>query len=314
MIRFALTDLPAPLGQILHVGAGSGSDLPQWRAAGASAITLVEPAPEALEALREAVADSAAAPAATPPVTVIAAAVSAAGAAAVLHRFNFPDLSSLSPATAALQTLFPGLRALEPEPVVLRDPAELVERLGLAGGRCHVLVLEAPGQAQAILAALQTADLLTRFSRLVVQEAETVLYEGQSPASTISAWLEGLGYAVRRDETADPDRPHLCATRDTRAVELGNLRTRLAETEAARDAVVTERDAARARITALEAAAAQQAKAQQADKTRADTAEDQLRMALLREEQLTARYHEELLKAQGQIEFIRDLLLGGSTL
>lgn len=318
MTGFALDDLPAPLGQILHVGAGSGGDMPRWLASGASAITLVEPDPEALAALREALDGNGNGNAKAPPVALVAAALSAARPPALLHRFSFPDLSSLSPATAALQGLYPGLRSLASEPVALRDPADLVAGLGLAEGRCHVLVLEAPGQAQAILSALAQAGRLAAFARLVVQEGEAVLYEGQSPLAAIAAWLEGQGYALRIDRTADPDRPHLVASRDIRGIELAEARAALAARAAdlaravqERDAAVKERDAARReRDAAVKERDAAKAERDAVEAERRAQAADHAGITAAQEARL-ARAKAELLKAEGQIEFISALLLNG---
>lgn len=236
-MSFALADLPLPLGQVLHVGAGTGGDLAAYLAAGARAVTLVEPDPDALDALAPLVA----ALGPEPPVRLVAAALG--GGAGLLHRFGFPDLSSLRP-PSGLKALFPGLREQGTEPVALQDPAALVRDLDLAEGQSHVLVIEAPGEGGAIVAALAGAGLLSRFDRVVVQDGAIPLYEGQMPLDAVAEALAAQGYGGFSRDLADPDRPHLRATRDPRLAEAEAERTALVRRAIELENALAERQAA----------------------------------------------------------------------
>jgi len=340
-----------PLGQVLHVGAGTGGDLAAYLAAGARAVTLVEPDPDALEVLAPLVA----ALGPEPPVRLVAAALGSG--AGLLHRFGFPDLSSLRP-PSGLRVLFPGLREQGAEPVALQDPMALVRDLDLAEGQSHVLVIEAPGEGGAIVAALAGTGLLARFDRVVVQDGAIPLYEGQMPLDAVAEALAAQGYGGFSRDLADPDRPHLRATRDPRLAEAQAERTALvrrtvelentlAERQAALSGLETDLSLLRAALATAEAALAGERAERESLARRLAESEENLsrrRAALsgaetaLAEERARARSlreraeqaekqrdrqaadlqkrdfqlaasREEMLKTQGQIELIADLLL-----
>jgi len=190
------------VGHILHIGAGEGRDLPTYLAAEPEVVTLIEPDPGQLPRLLEAAAGH-------EYVRVIEAAVSADPKAEVLHRFSFGDLNSLRSPTGLFQ-LFPGLETLARERVARCDPVALVRGLNLEKDRAHVLVIEAPGEALAIVRALDEARLLACFSAVQVQEGQDSLYQRAGTFAEVRALLEAANFnqEPQIDET-DPDRPVL---------------------------------------------------------------------------------------------------------
>lgn len=289
MIGPARRPLP-PLGAVLHIGAGRGGDLGAYLRAGARAVTLVEPAPEAREALETAAAD------ADIPVEPVAAAVSAADRPAPLRRFGFPGLASLRTPTG-LRDLYPGLSDPEEIAVETRHPADLAAALlaapDLPDQAVNLLVVEAPGEGQAVLAALDEADLLRRFAWIAVQDGAESLYEGQPPLEQTLRWLRDRDYEVALDAGSDPDRPHLQAFRDPR----------LAALRAERDAEKTRAETAETRLAAVQ-------DERDSDRARAETAA--AAAAQLQDELALGRA--ELQKAQAQLDLVCRLLLKGPVL
>jgi hypothetical protein len=303
---FALDGMAEPLGQVLHIGAGSGGDLAGYVAAGATAITLVEPDPDALEMLRATV-DAAKAGKSGPRIAVVAAAValpdlplgpgsghqppSQTPGRGRLYRFAFPDLASLRP-PSGLAALYPGLGAPETETVALADPVALVRGLDLDPGGRHLLVIEAAAAAQPVLAALDAAGLLAGFARVVVQEGAEALYEGQVPLAETARWLETRPFRAAAFDRADPDRPHLRADLDPRAGELAALRAAQEAALARIAGLEAERDAARAEAAgqAAELAAVQAERDAAARARNAALAEQRLglRLQVLLQNELTA--------------------------
>ena len=293
MTDFILADLPRALGHIVHFGAGQGDDLAAYLAAVPTGILLVEPDEDALDVLLPKSEGQAL-------VRVLAGAVATGQDDTVtLRRFTLPGLSSLR-APTHLQRLYPGLKELPSQNVTRYDPVSLVRDLSLNDAACHILVIEACGAAMELLAALAGADLLAQFDRVVVQEGLEPLYDGSTSLDEIQFWLGQRRFTGVLRDTSDPDCPHLRADHDRTAerlevleharaeaeLQLAAARTEIAALASARDAAITERDAAR--------------------ENAAETSKkDSFRLAMLRDE---------MLRSEGQITLIRDLLLRGQNL
>ena len=255
------------LNRVLHIGAGSGSDLAAYLEAGARSVVLVEADPERAAALERLAADR-------PEVRVVEAAVSGAPGTRPFHITSFPELNSFR-APAGLKDLFPGLRILSSAKMVATRPAELVRQMEFPTGEAGaLLVVEAPGEGLGILQDLAEAGLLERFGHIVVREAARGLYDGAPAAEDLAGWLGSAGYAVAMEAAPeDPERPYLMARFDHSAALTGQL------------------DAARDEIRKLQ---------------------DELKAARDMSRYRMAQSREELLKAEGQILLLRDLLIDGS--
>lgn len=282
LARAVLPALARPIARIVHVGAGSGGDLPAYLETGAAEILMIE-------ADADAAAELAARAATLAHVRTMRAALSADPAPRPFYRMNFPDLNSLSAPTALLE-LFPGLKIVSKNPAAPADPRTALAPPDTPEGEgSALLVLETPGEALGILNALTDAGRLRGFDAIALSDGREPLYEGAAPLAEIEAALEAAGYDTRpEDAPEEPERPWLAAWR---APE------KPAEAETATPA----EDIAAAELAAAEAAreAALSARAE-AEAARA-AAEDRLH-----------RLRDEMLKAEGQIALIRELLLPGS--
>lgn len=191
--------IPYPLDTILHIGAGVGHELADYLAAGPESITLVEPNPEALKELRRLAAGQA-------NVDIIPAAVTENDGTAPLQVLNFAALSSLREPTG-LRKLFPGVRIVAQPEVDTISAVSLLGQLELDEDKTHWLIVDAPGEEQAIFQALLDSDQLHRFCHISLHSGNTPLYEGGSDVRTLLDWLAGQGYRLQSIGRHDPDRP-----------------------------------------------------------------------------------------------------------
>lgn len=265
-------------GEVLHIGAGAGADLPRWRALATTRVTLVEADPVQAGRLETAAAATAtgAAGADAVPVQVIEGAVTADGTQAegkagpvMLCRYALPGLASLRPATG-LMTLYPGLRQRDEIAVRALDPVQMVRELELAEAADHLLAIEAPGEVLSILEALAGADLLTRFQTLVLQADRDELWQGAGTLAQVTARLGDAGFAIfERPDSPDPDRPLVMAWQDRAQqareaglrADLGAARAALEEARADHAAALAAAGAAHAEALGQEQAAARKARA-----------------------------------------------------
>ncbi|MEP1328054.1 hypothetical protein [Pseudophaeobacter sp.] len=236
MISFPLV---FPVSYVLHIGAGSGSEVAGYQAAGLDPIVLVEADDEAVAALQQHLGQSSA-------VQVVQAAVTGRSGSQQFHRCNFADLSSLSEPAPALWDLFAGLEVMSREPMAGVSPQDLLAGCTLPqqGGQ-GLLVIEAPGEALAILRALAAVDRLAQFPLLRLQEGEVSLYRDAPGQAALQAALAELGYdSWIEADPEDPDRPYLLACQNRAAqqkdTELATLRSETQRQLALRDADLEE--------------------------------------------------------------------------
>ncbi|NSY39547.1 hypothetical protein [Leisingera sp. ANG59] len=211
----AVFTLCFPADYVLHIGAGSGAAAEGYVRAGLDPVVLVEADSEALPGLK-ALAQR------FGPVQAVEAVVSPQGGPATFMRCNFSGLNSLSEPADALYRLFPGLRVEARLPVETRAVADILKGCGLPEAGRGLLVIEAPGQALALLEALQAASLLQRFQTIRVQEGRQSLYQAAPTLEQLQQRLADLGYASWLEAAPeDPDRPHAVAWRNAAALESG---------------------------------------------------------------------------------------------
>lgn len=288
-----LSDLARPVANIVHIGAGDGSDMTAYLQAEPRAVLLAEANPEAVARLETLAAEHSG-------VTVVEAAVSADPEKRPFHHTNFPELDSFR-APTGLTELFPGLRVLSQAPVAPTDPAQLIGRLELDGDGSNLLVLETPGESLGILETLAAAGLLVRFDAIRLREGRVQLYDGAATAGEIRDYLAGLGFAATVESTPeDPERPYLDARLDRALVTLKQereaLATALAEAEA-------ETQKSAERNATLQ---------QEAETLRKQLGEAQTRVEKLEQRQSASL--RDLRRAEGQVDLIKDIFLRGEGL
>ncbi|WP_420267733.1 hypothetical protein, partial [Halomonas lysinitropha] len=213
---------------LMHIGAGHGSELAEWLASDAERIVLVEPHPELAEQLRIMAENEAR-------VTVVEAAITPDPSRHELLAFNLPDAHSLREPTALTQ-LFPGLKRVERHPVQTMPPAELLDASGPGSDEPGAtLILEAPGEEQAILQALIDGDRLQRFSQLRLTASPEPLFEGSVGAPELLQALQAYGYEITAEDQQDPDWPRWQLQLNPLKRHLTQLQAELAATQQARD-------------------------------------------------------------------------------
>jgi len=227
--------MPNP-DHIVHIGAGLCPELEDYRGLRAGQITLVEPNPEFVAALKALAGES-------ERIAVLPTAVAERTGSATLHQFNFPGLDSLR-RPAGLDQLLPGLRQIGRLPVPTISPEQLVHQLDLQRARNNWLILEAPGEEAAILGALGRGNMLQKFQRLIVRLGVEPFYEDGSWVEPMLKQLEEFGYMPETGpDTTDADWPRfhlkfqpqalvaveLQQELDARAAEMTKLNDKLAQ-------------------------------------------------------------------------------------
>ena len=290
-------DLEANVDTIVHLGAGTCSDLTTWQAANPRRIVLVEPNPhhthhltahargdERIHVLQQAVGDPDASPR--------------------LRRFNIPALSSLREPTGLLE-LFPGLRTEREFDVEVIEPRALIQSLELEPDNRHWLIIDTPGEEAAVVKALHADGQLDHFERIVLHCGTDSLYENNAPAATVLDQLAEAGYDIEQRDDSDPDRPAWTLDRNPLRFENQALHCRVAELEQQAQELTQSRDE-----RAREAEEHRQAhEALQKEKENLEgkvvNLEKQLNEASTREQVL----REQVTRAEGQIELVKDLVM-----
>nr|WP_298249102.1 glycosyltransferase [uncultured Halomonas sp.] len=208
---------------ILHIGAGQGGQLEEWLASGAQRIVLFEPHPGLAKRLTRAWKGK-------PSVSVVPRAIAAEAGARTLQEYNLPEANSLR-APTALKRLFPGLKHINDYPVQAITPDQMMAEYGPAENASASLVIEAPGEAHAILQPLMENDLLDRFAELSISMTVVPCYQGSVASEQTLEALRDYGFDVVSHDDQDPDWPHWVLQRNPLKVELKKLQHRLSQAE-----------------------------------------------------------------------------------
>ena len=283
-------DLEANVDTIVHLGAGTCSDLTTWQAANPRRIVLVEPNPRHTHTLTAyARADER--------IHVFQQAVGDPDASPRFRRFNIPALSSLREPTGLLE-LFPGLRTEREFDVEVIEPRALIQSLELEPDNRHWLIIDTPGEEAAIVNALHAGSQLDHFEHIILHCGVDPLYQGSERATTVLEELKDAGYEITQRDDSDPDRPSWMLTRNRLRQENETLRRSLAELEKQTKELMRSCDA---RESEIEERDRRIEFAEQEKQTLQEKVGE-----LEQREQLTK---EEVARAEGQIRIIRDLLL-----
>lgn len=188
-----------PLHTLVHIGAGAGNELAEYRQLNCQKLVLIEPLPAQAEKLRRLTADM-------PNTEVWELAVSSQGnnQPATLTEYNLADYSSLHPADN-LAILYPGIQATGRHKVATLTPAAVLERLQLPDNEQHKLVVEAPGEEAAVIAALARHKQLHSFSQLQVSLPAQPLFQGSNSPEQLAKQLQQEGFELSGQNNDDPD-------------------------------------------------------------------------------------------------------------
>ncbi len=296
------------LGTLVHVGAGPGAVLEHYAALEAARrprqVILVEGDADIARSLERAAA-------AYPWARVLPTPVGPQGGTMTWNRFNLPMLNGPLDATA-LTAVYPRLRRVQTTTVRCEALSDVLTCLNLKPDtkehRVHALVLDVPGQESSLLAALP-ADLLRLFHAILLRGCRSVLPPYGKVAEAALALITPQHFTpVAKENERDTMWPVALMCFDRTGHELAQLRRQVAQM----DATLKERErlsgelqtAIQAKATTEKLAAERLAKTVEQD-DRIRQLEAQLADASMRLELL----QQEVLKAEGQLALMKDLLL-----
>lgn len=316
-----------PYEVVLHLGAGSdaaevhASTMP-------TRLILVEGDPEVASDLRARLHGAGLVAEIHPSV------VTAMGGPAQWHRYNLRALSGPRDAMR-WRSWYPRLRELGTFPVASVGVAALVDSVVPAVGTddLHVaadrlLLLDLPGQEQDIVGSL-SGGMLRRFSTIVVLRGPERM-QIAADADRIEQHMASAGFAQRPGD-ADPSAPfsyqlyqldarrehqlRLTEERDLALARVSQLETEAADLKRRHDALQAQLKALdpaarKAEIDALSKSLDEERKTSRARAQRIEQLEAELMEAQIRAELM----QQELLKAEGQLDVVKDLLLADPTL
>lgn len=211
-----------PIGVVVHIGAGTGQSLKELVAERPDHIMLIEPHPETVARLHEAVKETKR-NTSDLSIEVINAAVSQQTGQSPFYMLNFTDLSSLCQPTA-LTDLMQGVRVEQTMPVKTLRLADMLENVTFQNGKRHRLILEAPGMEMAILKDCAATGLFDRFEDIHVSVGIETYFDGAADSQHVLEFLFETGYVLlAQDETADPDWPHFSLHRNPVSAKLSEV-------------------------------------------------------------------------------------------
>ncbi len=230
----------------LVVGAGGGAELPALRRLGSRRLILAEAYPRFAEELAQRIRPDQGEE--VWPLAIVAT----DGPLARLRVLNNPRDSSLKPPEGLLKH-YPNVRITSEIDVPVRTLADAAEQLALDAEGDHVLVIDAPGQADELLSLVPESTLQT-FSTIVVRCGVEPLYTDDRSAIEVRSRLQDIGFdhAIEGTETIFPH-TSILMVREPMRVRIRQLESALVEVEARRDAATRVASERAARIEELSA-------------------------------------------------------------
>jgi FkbM family methyltransferase len=267
----------AAVGVVVCLGAGNFQGLQEFLELRPDSLYLVEPNPKIAKQLESDFSDMS-------NVHVLSAALSDRAGERRLVVYNVGHASSFHRPTK-LNDYYPGLRVREELLVGAMTYTALFANIEFASNKRHWLLIDSPGEEASILECLISNDILHRFDQLVLRCAKEALYEGSVPADELLALLDMQSYEVKAlDRKDDPDRPVWTLRLNRLAIECKQLRAALNASEAEETRLRERQKNLENRIRVLESDSDEQ------DRRR-------------------AQMNDEMVRAEAQIELIKDVLL-----
>ena len=308
---------------LIHIGCGAQPDLAAYRLL-ADQVWLVEADADAVAALEPLVQDDG-------QLHVRHAVVDVSARVVPFYRYSLPWANGLVALDEATQRLYPSLRCLTDDEVKTEAVDALVSAcLGQAAnaslgsaeesgaGEAHLLILDVGGHNAALLPALEHSGALARFSTVVIIPAHRRDTQIDVPPSLYGPVDTPAGLNLPDNTQVLARHPLLKALKHAQA-HLGALTAEHQQLTATRDTLTKEKSA----LTAERAGLAKEKQALSAEKqtltTERDTLahakaaltaeRDKLKQTIAEGQQRQVLLEEELVKANAQIELIKDLLL-----
>lgn len=188
-----------PVHTLVHIGAGNGSQLPEYEIMAPARLVLIEPLPTHANSLRRLAASQL-----NTQVWEQAISCRHNNQPATLTEFNLSEASSLHQPSGLLQ-LYPGIKTLRQHQVQTQTPAAMMATLNLPKNETHRLVVEANGEETAIMQELAQLGLLQQFKQVQLALPATPLYINEQHTEQLPQQLQDCHFELMQENTDDPD-------------------------------------------------------------------------------------------------------------
>ena len=182
---------PGPWSTVMVVGAGGCSEWGLLRRLQAQRLVLVEPQQRLADDLLRLTRGD-------PCAEVWPLALVPQGDEATLLLLNMARESGTA-APTALSVHYPRAGLAQRQTVPARPIEQALQSLTLDPEQRHLLVLDTPGQALGLLQAAP-APLLQAFETVIVRMGVEALYDSDTDALAVSAYLESVGFEAREED------------------------------------------------------------------------------------------------------------------
>lgn len=185
-----------PIHTLVYIGAGHGSQLPQYKSMPPARLVLIEPLPTHANSLRHIYPNA--------EVWELAISCQHNNQPATFVEFNLSEASSLHQPSGLLQ-LYPGIKIVRQHQVQTQTPAAMMTTLNLPENETHHLLVEANGEEAAIVLELAQLGLLQQFKQVQVALHTTPLYNSELHAEQLPQPLQACHFELAEQNTDDPD-------------------------------------------------------------------------------------------------------------
>lgn len=184
-----------------------------------------------------------------------------------LQIYNIRGFASLRE-PVGLAKYYPGLRRVDIHDVDVRPAAEVVKEIGLDPKSKNRLVVDVPGEEQAIIRDLTESGLLELFEYVTVYGTNEVFFDDGGTLSDIISFIELFGFEVIGEERSDTgersarilkrtpffaELKKVASERDAEIEKSNGLAKRVEELEGGLGEITGERDDARQKVESVEA-------------------------------------------------------------
>lgn len=246
------------------------------------------------------------------------------GASTEFTEYNLAEYSAIQ-STSGLKELFPGLKAVNRENLNSTRINDVVHELALQDNN-NLLVVDVTDSNLALLTSLQQSGQLSKFNAIRIQTGIKPLYIGAATTLEVTTFLQQQGYLLVQTVDHDPDLPWLSfsvnplwqtlqnARQNVDALdkELAAIKQQLAAIQQAEHAITEAAQEQLQLISKLEAELDRAKKHSAARLDKISQLEKSNRALDETNTRLTKQRHalkQELLKAEAQIDILRDLFL-----
>ena len=195
----------APIGTIVHLGAGEGRLVPDFLTAGARHIVLQEPNRAFHAALKRLSEDE-------PTIEVLESALSTVSGQHPFMSFNVARQSSLRQPTQLL-ALYPALKEVRKTVLETVTMDQVVQTVAMDADLEHILIIDCPGEEKTALDQLADLPTAKTFTHVFLRAGCLPLYHGSLGVDALAEQLKTQGFEIKGESHADADFTHLVFTK-----------------------------------------------------------------------------------------------------